>query len=97
MSRHLTKLPKFCAGGVRRTPFHASAWAFPFEGDAFGNESIDRVSHVREPRTAPHFSVGHDIQSQLDLLFEELKNRAILHGAKLIDGKTARGVRISGS
>jgi hypothetical protein len=89
VSRHFAKLPKFRAGGVRCTPFHAPAGAFPFEGDAFRNKSIDRVSHVREPGTAPHFSIGHNIQSQLGLFLENLKNRAIFQVAELIEEEAA--------
>jgi hypothetical protein len=93
VSRHFAKLSKFRAGGVCGTSFHASAGTFPFEGHAFRNKSIDRVSHIREPGTAPHFSIGHDVQSQLDLLFENSKDRSIFHGAKLIEGDTSRSVR----
>jgi hypothetical protein len=93
VSCHFAKLPKFRAGGMRGTSFHAPAGAFPFKWHAFRNKSVDRVSHVCKPGTTSHFSIGYDIKSQFDLHSENLENRVILNGAKLVEGNTARSIR----
>jgi hypothetical protein len=93
VARHFSELPEFRARGKRRARFHRSARPFPFQWHAVGNKAIDRVSHVGEPGASPHFPVGHDVQSYLALLFEDLKNRAVLRGAKLFQRETACGMR----
>jgi hypothetical protein len=93
MARHFSKLPEFRAGGKRCASFQASARPFPFQRHTFGNKPIDRFGHVSKPGTSPHFAVGHDVQSQLALLLEDLKNRSVFRGAKLFQREVACGMR----
>ena len=52
--------------------FAASTGAFPLEIDSLRDKSFDGIGHVREPGSAPHFAIGHDLDSDLPLALQSL-------------------------
>src|SRR5437016_5739291 len=77
MSRELPDFLELRSRRKRRTSFRASAGSLPFQDDSLRNKPLDGLRHVRKPRPAAHLAVRENIDSNLPLLLEYVRDGLI--------------------